>query len=204
MPRITQRMIMTTNETKPDYQIASEQAKELFDSLEINSTTSAPMPSVDDGWPSIAYAVTFNRGIRMLQAPYKLGVGHVDWKKLNLDGTSVLGTGLSHDDIAVIRTIQRNPGAQLKDKAIHAEVAAKLAKIQKIAPKPHEVFACYCNEALEATNTTFEDWCANFGYDTDSRKAEQTYNKCREPYASLIQMIGVDNITKFAELHAQF
>ncbi len=29
-----------------------------------------------------------------------------------------------------------------------------------------------------AFEQTFEDWCSNFGYDTDSRKAEQTYQAC--------------------------
>ena len=29
-----------------------------------------------------------------------------------------------------------------------------------------------------AFEQTFEDWCSDFGYDTDSRKAEQTYQAC--------------------------
>ena len=32
----------------------------------------------------------------------------------------------------------------------------------------------------EADNMTFEDWCDNYGYDTDSRKALAMYEECRE------------------------
>lgn len=31
----------------------------------------------------------------------------------------------------------------------------------------------------EAENMTFDDWCANFGYDSDSRKALETYIACQ-------------------------
>lgn len=43
-------------------------------------------------------------------------------------------------------------------------------------PTPHSVLACvssdiYCPE-------TFEDFCAEYGYDEDSRKAEATFRRC--------------------------
>lgn len=31
-----------------------------------------------------------------------------------------------------------------------------------------------------ATEETFEDWCSEYGYDADSRKAERMYNDCKE------------------------
>ena len=32
----------------------------------------------------------------------------------------------------------------------------------------------------EACSETFESWCSNFGYDTDSRKAMDTYLACQK------------------------
>ena len=42
-------------------------------------------------------------------------------------------------------------------------------------------FAVYCflSDALAAENS-FEDFCSEFGYDTDSRKAEKSYKACEK------------------------
>lgn len=47
------------------------------------------------------------------------------------------------------------------------------------APETHEVVSCIAMDSLSAINAkNFEDWAEEFGYDTDSRKAEKTYKKC--------------------------
>jgi hypothetical protein len=38
--------------------------------------------------------------------------------------------------------------------------------------------------------STFEDWCAELGYDSDSRKAEQTYRLIREQSEKLAALLG--------------
>ena len=35
---------------------------------------------------------------------------------------------------------------------------------------------------------TFEDWCADFGFDEDSRSAEKTYEACKEQYAGICRL----------------
>lgn len=37
----------------------------------------------------------------------------------------------------------------------------------------------------DAINYDFEEWCSNYGYDTDSRKALATYQECRDSYVKL-------------------
>ena len=39
---------------------------------------------------------------------------------------------------------------------------------------------------------SFEDFCAEFGYDTDSRKAERTYNACIKQTKALKRLLGSD------------
>jgi hypothetical protein len=43
-----------------------------------------------------------------------------------------------------------------------------------------------------AEDSSFEDWCAEFGYDIDSRKAHATYEACRENAGKLRKFLGED------------
>jgi hypothetical protein len=55
--------------------------------------------------------------------------------------------------------------------------------------------------SLEGTNPgTFEDFCGEFGYDTDSRKAEKTYKAVVEQYLSLSRMYSQDELDKLADI----
>jgi hypothetical protein len=62
-------------------------------------------------------------------------------------------------------------------------------------PKPPDaadVLSCLCLDATSADRVTFEDWCSDFGYDTDSRKAEKIYLACVETNAKLHAFLGED------------
>jgi hypothetical protein len=62
-------------------------------------------------------------------------------------------------------------------------------------PKPPDapdVLSCLCSDATSADRVTFEDWCSDFGYDTDSRKAEKTYLACVDTNAKLHRFLGED------------
>lgn len=50
-----------------------------------------------------------------------------------------------------------------------------------------------------ACDETFEDWCSNFGSDTDSRKALETYLACQEGGKKIRRLLGAD-FDKFAQL----
>lgn len=45
-------------------------------------------------------------------------------------------------------------------------------------PQGFEVICAVCRDYLEASESSFDDWAGNFGYDSDSRKAEATYGQC--------------------------
>lgn len=42
----------------------------------------------------------------------------------------------------------------------------------------------------DTDNHDFESWCLDYGYNTDSRKAEQAYNVCRKLTAKLRRFLG--------------
>jgi hypothetical protein len=47
-------------------------------------------------------------------------------------------------------------------------------------PTAADVLHCLCSDAMGYINSGgFEDWCSEYGYDTDSRKAEATFIACK-------------------------
>jgi hypothetical protein len=58
-----------------------------------------------------------------------------------------------------------------------------------VAPHPASVLHSIISDG-DAITMSFEDWCAEFGYDTDSRKALATYEACQKNMNSLQRVIG--------------
>jgi hypothetical protein len=59
----------------------------------------------------------------------------------------------------------------------------------KADPTIGTVLSCLRSDA-GAYNLSFEEWCSEYGYDDDSRKAERTYNACRDTAADLENLLG--------------
>lgn len=56
----------------------------------------------------------------------------------------------------------------------------------KTSPDLLDVLQCLLSDG-SAADESFDDWCANFGYDTDSRKAFATYELCKKTGEMLAQ-----------------
>lgn len=67
----------------------------------------------------------------------------------------------------------------------------------KRAPSAADVMSCLLLNA-SACDMSFDDWCMEYGYDIDSRKAEKTYFECCESGAKLKKLLGKD-YRKFQE-----
>lgn len=60
-------------------------------------------------------------------------------------------------------------------------------------PTPDEVLDCLASDAATVENTnSFEEWCCEFGFETDSRKAERAYRACVRQAESLKRILGPD------------
>lgn len=58
-------------------------------------------------------------------------------------------------------------------------------------PTVVDVMSCVISDALSFDNNpTFEDFAAEFGYDSDSRRAEGIYNACREMSVQVHNFLG--------------
>lgn len=66
------------------------------------------------------------------------------------------------------------------------------------APSPADVlYSIVLDNPHEAS---FEDWAADFGYDTDSRKAEATYRACIEQSRMALRVLGRELLDEAAKL----
>lgn len=66
-----------------------------------------------------------------------------------------------------------------------------------IAPNAYDVLA-----SLEKYDVgTFEDFCSDFGYDTDSRKAEKTYQAVKEQFTQLQTLFNDTELAEMAEIN---
>ena len=58
-------------------------------------------------------------------------------------------------------------------------------------PEADEVLDCLASDASGIENArSFEDWCGDYGYDSDSRKAEKIFNTCEHQAKRLRQFLG--------------
>lgn len=66
----------------------------------------------------------------------------------------------------------------------------------KIPPTSYDVLACLQKYDVGS----FEDFCGDFGYDTDSRTAERTYKAVLREYKMVCDLWTSDEIEELAEI----
>ena len=64
-------------------------------------------------------------------------------------------------------------------------------------PNAYSVLACL----TKWDPGTFEDFCGEYGYDTDSRKAEKTYNAVKSEYQFLATLFNDVELNEMAEIN---
>lgn len=56
-------------------------------------------------------------------------------------------------------------------------------------PQPADILECLASDASGAEQS-FEDWCSDLGFDSDSRKAERTYKAVQTQTEKLRKLLG--------------
>ncbi|CAB4162716.1 hypothetical protein UFOVP785_95 [uncultured Caudovirales phage] len=59
-------------------------------------------------------------------------------------------------------------------------------------------------DGANCIDQSFEEWCSNYGYDTDSRTVERIYNACKDTGAWLCKAVGRSGINKLQELFQDY
>jgi hypothetical protein len=73
-----------------------------------------------------------------------------------------------------------------------------------ILPETRDVISSLLMDGDVVQYGGFEDWASNYGYDTDSRKAEQTYRACLEIGLKIRAAIGNEMFEKMLEVAHEF
>lgn len=85
------------------------------------------------------------------------------------------------------RVIVRN---SRNGKRIQFEFWASLADPELRKPSDlRNAFECFLSDAI-AGKQSFEDFCGDFGYDVDSRKAEKTWKACQRAAEKADRLLG--------------
>lgn len=159
----------------------------------------------EPGWLHLAFAVTVKRAGRAdIATPYKLGVGHVKlpaaptWQMVDAVGTRPLAENILS---ALHRGKRVKPEYDPCERALYDAAA----RAQGLAPKPADVLHSLLMDGDAFFNgETFEDWCENYRYDTDSRKAEAMYRACDEIGRRLARMFSPDEIAQLREAASEY
>lgn len=71
-------------------------------------------------------------------------------------------------------------------------------------PQESDIFNSLLLDTSNVEGETFEDWAGNFGYDTDSRKAEKSFNACKEELVSLQRLFSKSELNDLREIFADY
>jgi hypothetical protein len=125
----------------------------------------------------------------------KKGFSYDEWRvTLSHQGKTLENsymTGLGHRKESI-----SNP---YKGQKCSLEFLAKHNATVTVIPSIADVLFGLLMEAVSSTES-FEDFCGNFGYDTDSRKALETYLTCQETHSKLIKFLGHETFNDLAPL----
>jgi hypothetical protein len=71
-------------------------------------------------------------------------------------------------------------------------------------PAVAEVLSCLASDAAGIENARdFADWCSEYGFDTDSRKAERIYRTLKRQAVSLNRIMGNDGLYQRLLFHTE-
>ena len=149
---------------------ATAELKNEWEKLGIETSVVKRGGKVKDNWPCVEFSVTFKKNGVSETFPWRCGIGYAKWPENPFSIATKCKTKGKCDYIDTLKS-----GKVLKDKVLTAKLASIYTPLSVV--NPSEIFSRILADMPEMT---FEEWAREFGYDTDSRKAEKTYNLCLE------------------------
>jgi hypothetical protein len=123
-----------------------------------------------EGWAHDAWRYSITRNGVTASGPYRTGIGH------RVPRPGVKRYGVNHVDHGSLGR--------------KTDIDAACADWTKpVKPPIADVVGALLSDASGVTET-FDDWCAEFGHDTDSRRALETYLTCQRTRSQLLKLFG--------------
>lgn len=129
-------------------------------------------------WPHFKWAVTLKYKGREFATSYRTGIGHAK------PGVSAKARG----DI-----IDTPRGSMSRERA------AQEGYLRPTKPDVADVVSSLLSDSRGALDP-FEDWCAELGYATDSRKALATYIECQRTRTQMYLLFGIKLFVELSRL----
>jgi len=179
-----------------DYAEIKEYALSAFPTSITWQVKQVPNDSAEkDEWKRNAakFQLTLTNGRVSETFDYWLGCGHWKWSKTQrFFEWSVPACLLRRFEQATRPTPAQILALKCSDAKTAEEVRAWVMK-NRVCDTPHPIdIINFLLMDASATEQTFEEWCSEFGYDTDSRKAEETYRACDEAGKRLYRVLCRD------------
>lgn len=131
---------------------------------------------------------------------YKTGIGNSTFKEHNWrHGPAPCSGNVQVEQFARTGQLHR-----FKERETRIDGARHYLKPK--SPDIADILGSYAMDYVDANNAgSFEDWALEFGYDTDSRKAEDIYRACLAQRKPLLALgLSMAEIEKIAEYASQF
>lgn len=144
----------------------------------------------DEKNKSLNWRVKLSRNGVSIETDYMQGIGHVPGYRHSLPHT--LYFEQIRKDIDAASETGRYPHEPFRvHKHEHGERLDVVSHLVKPLPAPslEEVLYSLTMDA-SAWRMTFDEWASEYGYDTDSRKAEASYRACADIGLRLVRMLG--------------
>jgi hypothetical protein len=136
-------------------------------------------------WQHIAWRVEFSSPRGKFSTSYKQGIGHLPAGMVPQGGRYTIDQ-LERIKFALSTGMVPHKNCNANLGAASMRYGAKpLAK-----PDAADVVSSLILDAGAADYATFEEWAGDYGYETDSRKAEAIFNACRNTALDLIRVFG--------------
>lgn len=169
------------------------------------SRNAKPDSSMGDGkpWRSLNWEVTIKRGGRVvLTTDYAQGEGHTPAHKKTAaqleTAARIMGRSVS---VAKATMVDHEIETGHTSRGYSALGLSKGKPIP--APSIGDVLQSLARDSDVLDSAGFESWAADFGYDTDSRKAESIYRACMETATKLRAGFG-EHLLSEIQLAARF
>jgi hypothetical protein len=143
---------------------------------------------------SLNWRVSLERNGRALATDYMQGIGHVPGYRQAFGRLSLAQAEVKRAQEAAAES-GKYPRVDSRGE-LHSFLPGKPLP----APLLRDVLYSLVLDSDVLDSAGFESWAGEFGYDTDSRKAEATYRACVEIALQLRALLGGETINKLREL----
>lgn len=79
-----------------------------------------------------------------------------------------------------------------------------MGSAHKGEPVDADVFHCLLSDSDGIEGTNFETWAHEFGYDSDSRKAERIFNACEQTLTDLQRLFSASELSDLREIFSDY